>query len=105
VTTYADLGDVDDNFQILAGSVGPSHAHVHVTAIDVPVSVLALEIAPGDLIHADRHGAAIISAAHIEGLPSAIHQVHHAESPIIQAARGDAFDLGALLRLYGEDSA
>ena len=49
-----DLGEVDEGFQILAGSIGPSHAHVRVTELDVPVTVLGLSIEPGALIHADR---------------------------------------------------
>ena len=55
-----DLGDVDEGFQVLAGTIGPSHAHVHITDLAVPVTVLGLEIAPGDLIHGDRHGAVVM---------------------------------------------
>jgi regulator of RNase E activity RraA len=95
-----DLGDVDEGFQILAGSIGPSHAFVHLTAIDVPVTVLGLQIRPGDLIHADRHGAALIRSEEVSALPAAIRQVEDAERPIISAARSEGFDLAKLLELY-----
>jgi len=39
-----DLGDLPEGFPVLAGGVGPSHAFVHVTAIDVPVRGLGLEV-------------------------------------------------------------
>ncbi len=35
-----DLDMLAPGFQLLAGSVGPSHAHVHVTAVGVPVTIL-----------------------------------------------------------------
>src|SRR5690606_25355250 len=52
-----DLDMLEKGYQVVAGSVGPSHAFVHVVEIDVPVTILGMEVRPGDLIHADRHGA------------------------------------------------
>jgi regulator of RNase E activity RraA len=95
-----DLDQVDEGFQILAGSIGPSHAHVRVTAIDVPVKVLGLEVAPGDLIHADRHGAVIIGPEQVDVLGDAIDQVIDSERPILEAARGGAFDLEKLFEAW-----
>ena len=46
-----DLGAIDPGFQLLAGSIGPSHAFVHITAFGMPVNVFGLAISPGDLIH------------------------------------------------------
>ena len=37
-----DLGDLAPGFPVLAGSLGPSHAFVHVKEIGTPVSVLSL---------------------------------------------------------------
>ena len=95
-----DLGDVDEGFQVLAGTIGPSHAHVHITDLEVPVTVLGLEIAPGDLIHADRHGGVVIRPEHTQQLPEAIDDVKRRETPILQAARSEGFDLPTLLRLW-----
>ena len=95
-----DLGDVDEGFQVLAGTIGPSHAHVHVTDLALPVSVLGLEIAPGDLIHADRHGAVVIRPEHAQQLPQAIDDLKRNEAPIIDAARAEGFDLATLLQLW-----
>ncbi|MDE0210631.1 MAG: RraA family protein [Boseongicola sp.] len=55
-----DLDFLAPGFPILAGAVGVSHAHVHVVDFGQPIRVFGLKIAPGDLIHADKHGAAVI---------------------------------------------
>ena len=55
-----DLGELDKGYQVVAGAIGPSHAFVHVEELDCPVTVFGLRIEPGDLVHADRHGAVII---------------------------------------------
>lgn len=97
-----DLGAHDAGYQVVAGGVGPSHAFVHVTAIDCPVTVLGLPVNPGDLVHADRHGAAVIPARLIEAMPAAIDRVARRERPILAAARKPGFDFAALARVWGE---
>ena len=97
-----DLGALDAGYQVIAGAVGPSHAFVHVTAIDCPVQVLGLAIRPGDLVHADRHGAAVIPAELLERMPAAIDRVARRERPILEAARRPGFDMAALTAVWGE---
>lgn len=55
-----DLDDMPPGFPVLAGGIGPSHGFVHVRSIGTPVSVFGLQVAEGDLVHADRHGALVI---------------------------------------------
>ena len=55
-----DLGDLAEEFPVVAGSIGPSHGFVHVREIDTPVNVFGLTVSPGNLIHADRHGAVVV---------------------------------------------
>src|SRR3954471_12527793 len=45
------------NFQMLLGGVTAGHGEMAVHAVNVPVSVGGLDIAPGDLIHMDENGA------------------------------------------------
>jgi regulator of RNase E activity RraA len=97
-----DLGTVDPGFQVLAGSVMPSHAFVHLAAIDVPVEVFGLAVKPGDLLHADRHGAVRIAPEHLAGLAEAIALVARKEAPLLAAARAAGFDVEALYRAWGE---
>lgn len=97
-----DLGAIDPGFHLLAGSIGPSHAFVHVTGFDTPVTVFGLAIDPGDLIHADRHGAVIIEPGIEAELPRAIDLVTRKEVPILIAARSPDFDIDRLLTAWGE---
>jgi regulator of RNase E activity RraA len=91
-----DLGMLDAGYQVIAGSVGPSHAFVHVTDIDLPVTVFGMQVKPNDLIHADRHGAVVIPAAHIEKMSAAIDIVVRKERPILEAARAPGFTVEKL---------
>lgn len=91
-----DLGMLDPGYQVIAGSIGPSHAFVHVTELDVPVTVFGMAVRPGDLIHADRHGGVVISTAHIEKMPAAVDIVMRKEVPILKAARAPGFTIEKL---------
>lgn len=100
-----DLGMLDEGYQVVAGSVGPSHAFVHVTEIDVPVTVFGMRVRPGDLVHADRHGAVVIPAQHIEKMPAAIEIVIRKEQPILKAARAPGFTVEKLKAAWLEADA
>jgi regulator of RNase E activity RraA len=90
-----DLGDMAANFPVIAGSIGPSHAFVRVTEIGTPVTIFGLAVAPGDLIHADRHGAVCIPTEVISRLPDAISKMRRTEAIILDAARAPGFDFAA----------
>ncbi len=45
------------NFQLLLGGVSAGHGEMAVQAVNVPVSVGGMDIAPGELIHMDENGA------------------------------------------------
>src|SRR5690348_11146685 len=91
-----DLGMLDPGYQVIAGSIGPSHAFVHVTELHVPVSVFGIAVKPGDLIHAGRHGGVVIPAAHIEQMPAAIDIVMRKEVPVLKVAREPGFTVEKL---------
>jgi regulator of RNase E activity RraA len=97
-----DLGVIDEGFQLLAGSVMPSHAFVHVEAFGDPVSVFGLTIAHDDLIHMDRHGAVIIPPEMLAALPAAIDLVTRKEQPMLFAARAADFTIDKLIAAWGQ---
>jgi regulator of RNase E activity RraA len=97
-----DLGMLDEGYQVVAGMVGPSHAFVHVTEIDCPVTVFGMQVRPDDLIHADRHGAVVIPAEFIADMPRCIDLVIRKERPIISAARAPGFTVEKLKIAWGE---
>ena len=100
-----DLGMLDPGYQVVAGSVGPSHAFVHVTDIDLPVSVFGMQVKPNDLVHADRHGAVVIPAQHIEKMADAIDLVLRKEVPILKSARAPGFTVEKLKAAWLEADA
>ncbi|NNG05783.1 MAG: RraA family protein [Inquilinus sp.] len=105
VITNGSIRDLDQcaaGFQLLAGSVGPSHAYVRVETFDAPVTVAGMAVSPGDLIHADRHGAVVIPAEVAPQLPAAVDLLVRREAVILEASRRGDFDFAALARAIGE---
>ena len=96
-----DLGMLDPGFQVLASAVGPSHAFVHLIEFDCPVNVFGLDVRPGDLVHADRHGAVVVDPATAPRLPEGIDLVLRKEKPILDAARGSDFSVEKLRQAWG----
>ena len=91
-----DLDVMEPGFQVLAGQIGVSHGFVHVTEVGGPVEVFGLTISPGDLIHADRHGALVIPPEVIDGLLDAIDRTIANEALILGPAREPGFDIDRL---------
>jgi len=82
-----DIPMVPPGFQMLAGSIAPSHAYVHVVDFGVPVTVHGMAVASGDLLHADQHGAVVVPAETVAAMPPALDKLTQQEARIIQAAR------------------
>jgi regulator of RNase E activity RraA len=72
---------------MLAGSLAPSHAYVHVVEFGIPVTVHSMAVNSGDLIHADRHGAVVVPLDKIDAMPAALDGLAKQEARIIAAAR------------------
>ncbi len=90
-----DLGDLAPDFPVVAGSIGPSHGFVHVRAVNTSVQIFGLTIAPGDLVHADRHGAVVIPPEVVPHLANAIARMQATERLILGPARAPGFDFAA----------
>ena len=97
-----DLGDLADDFPVIAGSVGPSHAFVHVREIGTPVNIFSMTVHDGDLIHADRHGGVVIPDDVIADLEAAIHKMFETEKLILEPARQSDFDFDAFQKAWAE---
>jgi len=82
-----DIPAVAEGFQMLAGSIGPSHAYVHVVEFGIAVKIHGMAVKSGDLIHADRHGAVVVPVATIEAMQKALDGLVKQEARIITAAR------------------
>lgn len=90
-----DLGDMAPDYPVVAGSIGPSHGFVHVTAVNTPVQIFGLTVNPGDLVHADQHGAVVIPPEVIPELEHAIRKMQETERLVLDPARERGFDFAA----------
>jgi len=85
-----DIAQAAEGFQMLAGSIGPSHAYVHVVDFGVPVAIHGMAAKSGELIHADRHGAVVVPADKIDAMQAALDGLMKQEARIISAAKSGA---------------
>lgn len=91
-----DLDDAADGFQMLAGMPGPSHAWVRVIEHGVTVTVHGMTVRPGDLIHADQHGAVIVPTDAAREVPAAAAKIAAGEQVIIKASQQSDFSAAKL---------
>jgi regulator of RNase E activity RraA len=82
-----DIPQVAPGFQMLAGSISPSHAFVHVVEFGGNVNIHGMAVRSGDLIHADRHGAVVVPLNTIDGMKEAAPKLAAKEAQIIAAAK------------------
>jgi len=57
-----------NKFQLLLGGVTAGHGEMAVQAVNVPVSVGGMDVAPGELIHMDENGAVKFPADKLEAV-------------------------------------
>ena len=86
---------------MLAASVLPSHAFVHVVDFARPVEVCGMRVVDGDIIHADQHGAVVIPAEALNDLKSAAEQIIKREQVIIRVAQKPGFNIDELRAAQG----
>ncbi len=98
-----DLDDSAEGFQLLAGMAGPSHAWVRIEEFNVPVEVHGMRVAPGDLIHADQHGAVVIPLDVAAQVPQAAADIAAKEAVLITASQQPGFTAATLYELMGVD--
>ena len=82
-----DLPMIPAGFQMLSGSIGPSHAYVHIVEFGGAVNVHGMATRDGDLIHADRHGAVVVPPNQITDMQAALAELTAREARILAAAR------------------
>jgi 4-hydroxy-4-methyl-2-oxoglutarate aldolase len=87
-----DLPDVEQvGFRYLARGIGVARSHVQIVDTNVPVSVGGMDVVPGDVVHADRHGALVIPAEALAGLPAAADAVMAREDRLLTWVRSPDF--------------
>ena len=103
-----DLDEVREmDFQYMLSGVTPGHGNMAVHAVNVPVSVAGMDVAPGELIHMDENGACKFPADKLEAVlhnARALQEQEAARMNALQAAKSAA-ELRAIFagQPYGDD--
>jgi regulator of RNase E activity RraA len=84
VVTDGPTRDIDEirplKFQYLTTGVTPGHGEMAISAVNVPVSVAGMDVAPGELIHMDENGAVKFPADRLSDICNNISAFTAAES-------------------------
>jgi regulator of RNase E activity RraA len=88
-----DLPDVEAvGFRYLARAVGVVRSFTQIVDVDVPVTVGGMHVGPGDVVHADRHGAIVIPTEVLDRLPASADAVMAREQRLLDWVRSPDFD-------------
>src|SRR5437588_7712665 len=97
-----DLDAMSPGFFVLAGSVMPSHAYVHLVEFGGTVSVGGMVVSANDVIHADRHGAVVVPYDVVDKIPAAVDLLARREKVLIEASKQPGFSIDELRKAYSE---
>ena len=95
--TVRDLDEVKAiGFHLFAGGVSVAHAYNHLVDYGTPVEVGGLQVNPGEIIHADKHGVLMVPRDVAAAVPRAAALIADRERGVIDLARSGDFTLEAL---------
>ena len=107
--TNGGVRDLDEvhalGFHFFAAAAIVSHAYVHLVDFGGPVKVGGLVVNPGDLIHADKHGAIIIPHEIAREVAAAAAMVDASERQVIDYCKSPEFSVDRLKVLVREMTA
>jgi regulator of RNase E activity RraA len=89
-------------FQLFGLNPCVSHAYVRLVSFGKPIKVAGVDVSPGDLVHADKHGVCIIPPEVAPKLAEACREVERLERPLLDICNSESFDLEEYLRLREE---
>jgi len=104
VVTNGPSRDIDEirpmNFQYLMSGVTPGHGSMAIRAVNVPVSVAGMDVAPGEIIHMDENGACKFPADRLAEVYKNVQELakNEAESMGRVGALKSAEDVLAMLK-------
>ena len=82
--TVRDLPEAEAlGFHFFSSHVSVSHAYIHMVDFGLPVKVAGLIVRPGDLVHADQHGAIAIPHEIAPRIPDAAAKIEARERTMI----------------------
>lgn len=92
-----DLPEMEDaGFQTFANGLAVGGGFLRTLEVGAQVTVAGVAVAPGDLVHADMHGALKVPIELAPQLPDAVRAVEAFEQRIVGVCGSDDFSLEAL---------
>lgn len=76
-----------NKFQMLLGGVTAGHGAMGVMAVQVPVSISGMDVAPGELVHMDENGAVKFPASKLEQVLTNARAMLDKEATLLTALR------------------
>jgi len=103
VITNGSVRDLDEvratGFHLFSSGVSVSHGFAHLEDFQIPVQVFGMTVHPGDLVHADRHGAVVIPHEIARELARAVSDIERAEREMLDLCRSTNFSIAKLDKL------
>jgi 4-hydroxy-4-methyl-2-oxoglutarate aldolase len=90
-------------FQMFAGNISVSHAYAHVFDFGGPVDVARMNIRPGDLLHADRHGVLSIPSEIADKIPPVAAELADRRHQIVDLCRSSDCSIEKLREFFQKD--
>ena len=83
--------DIDEirpmKFQYLLSGITPGHGEMAIRAINVPVHIAGMDVAPGEIIHMDENGACKFPADHLEAVVTNVRALQKEEETTMKKIR------------------
>jgi regulator of RNase E activity RraA len=99
-----DVGPLEKlRFPCFVGGVSVSHSYAHVIDFGEPVEIGGQRIAPGDLLHGDRHGVHIVPTGIADRLRDTVAAIVAREAELISFCQSPGFSIDKLEKMLGQD--
>ena len=95
-----DLDVIPKKFQLLSGTLSPSHAEVHLVEFSKKIKIHGMSVNDNDLIHADQHGAINIPVDKLKELILAIKHISKKEKIILDSCQSKDFKFMNFKKAY-----
>jgi regulator of RNase E activity RraA len=107
VVTNGTVRDLDEvqaaGFHFFASGVSVSHGFAHLEDFQMPVCVFGMTVNPGDLVHADRHGAVVIPLEIAAEVAKASKEIDREERVMLDLCRSKDFSIAELDKLISPE--
>jgi regulator of RNase E activity RraA len=107
VITNGTVRDTEEvratGFHLFSSGVSVSHAFAHLEDFQIPVTVFGMTVHPGDLVHADRHGAVVIPHEIASEVARAAARIEREEREMLNLCRSKSFSIAKLDKLISPE--